>query len=113
MNLLLLIEIIFFFVCLFVYIYILHRDPKQLNLNVIFGFILNIPNDCDFWKNALTFFTSSRRHWIAVRKFDSQYYNLDSKLKEPITIGQVSQSIIMIKHINLIKLLFYFEHEKN
>ncbi|KAH7643765.1 josephin domain containing [Dermatophagoides farinae] len=64
------------------------KDPKQLNLNVIFGFILNIPNDCDFWKNALTFFTSSRRHWIAVRKFDSQYYNLDSKLKEPITIGQ-------------------------
>ncbi|OTF76589.1 josephin-1-like protein [Euroglyphus maynei] len=64
------------------------KDPKRLNLNVIFGFILNIPNDCDFWKNALTFFTSSRRHWIAVRKFDSNYYNLDSKLKEPISIGQ-------------------------
>uniref|UniRef100_A0A6P6Y0R9 ubiquitinyl hydrolase 1 n=1 Tax=Dermatophagoides pteronyssinus TaxID=6956 RepID=A0A6P6Y0R9_DERPT len=64
------------------------KDPKRLNLNVIFGFILNIPNDCDFWKNALTFFTSSRRHWIAVRKFDSNYYNLDSKLKEPILIGQ-------------------------
>ncbi|UXI15828.1 sorting nexin-29 [Sarcoptes scabiei] len=63
------------------------KDLKLLNLDVIFGFILNIPNSCDLWKNFLTMFTLSKRHWIAIRQINSIYFNLDSKLKEPTVIG--------------------------
>ena len=55
----------------------------------IFGFILNIANSYDFWKNVASFFTVPKRHWISVKKINSVFYNLDSKLKEPAIIGEV------------------------
>lgn len=47
---------------------------------------MNIPNDYHIGYIRLPL---QRRHWIAIRKVGNCYYNLDSKLKEPLAIGQV------------------------
>ncbi|XP_066146105.1 josephin-2-like isoform X2 [Euwallacea fornicatus] len=59
------------------------KDPSCLNLNNIIGLILNIPSDY-----KLSFLTIlKRRHWIALKKLNGQFYNLDSKLTQPLLIG--------------------------
>ncbi|KAL1491419.1 hypothetical protein ABEB36_012020 [Hypothenemus hampei] len=60
------------------------KDPRCLNLENIFGFILNIPSD---YKLSFITLPLRRRHWIAIRKFNEKYYNLDSKLDAPKCIG--------------------------
>lgn len=37
-----------------------------------------------------------RRHWIAIRKIDGLYWNLDSKLDSPQSIGDVRIFFIFI-----------------
>ncbi|XP_017087951.1 josephin-like protein [Drosophila bipectinata] len=60
------------------------NDPSCINLDGIVGFILNIPSDCKIGNIKLPL---RRRHWIAVRRVENYYYNLDSKLKNPEKIG--------------------------
>lgn len=47
---------------------------------------MNIPNEYHIGYIKLPL---QRRHWIAIRKIGDNFYNLDSKLKEPLCIGQV------------------------
>ncbi|XP_030053888.1 josephin-2 [Microcaecilia unicolor] len=61
------------------------RSVEQLALCNIHGFIVNIPSRVSFGLLSLPF---RRRHWIAVRKINGLYYNLDSKLKAPAVIGE-------------------------
>lgn len=70
---------------------VLFRNPHCLQLNKIFGFIMNIPNDYHIGYIRLPL---QRKHWIAIRKINERYYNLDSKLKEPLSIGNVSTIIL-------------------
>ena len=65
-----------------------HRDIDSLQLANIKGFILNVPTDFKwgFFKLPI-----QRKHWIAVRKVNSSYYNLDSKLDAPEEIGTESE----------------------
>nr|ACO10763.1 Josephin-like protein [Caligus rogercresseyi] len=60
------------------------KDVSHLNLESVFGFILNVPNNLSY----LPLF--SQRHWIALRKSeeDRKFYNLDSHLKKPELIGE-------------------------
>lgn len=48
------------------------------------GFIVNVPTEYKFGMFILPF---RRRHWIAIRKIDNAFWNLDSKLNSPECIG--------------------------
>ncbi|XP_068144934.1 josephin-like protein [Drosophila tropicalis] len=60
------------------------KDPDCIDLDAIVGFILNIPSDYRFGVVTLPL---RRRHWIAVRRIGTVYYNLDSKLRQPELVG--------------------------
>ncbi|XP_015792832.1 josephin-2 isoform X2 [Tetranychus urticae] len=77
------------------------KDPNCLNMNHIFGFILNIDN---FQKNQTLLsilnignLFASKKHWIAFRKIGDQYYNLDSKLDTPEAVGQETEMIQLLR----------------
>lgn len=80
------------------------RDPGCLNLNNVYGFILNLEHHVST-KNLLSFFSYinpanifiTRKHWIAVKKINGFYYNLDSKLNFPIKIGQDEELVDFLK----------------
>ncbi|XP_054159150.1 josephin-1-like [Oppia nitens] len=85
------------------------KDPECLVLDNIKGFVLNIPNpiynSCKKWTTSSLFslptsLLSSRKHWIAIRAFGHQYYNLDSKLDCPQLIGNESQLINYLREKN-------------
>lgn len=64
------------------------RDPSNLNLENISGYILNVPSD---YKISFITIPLRRKHWITIREIDiGHYYNLDSKLESPQLIGNVS-----------------------
>ena len=71
-----------------VFILTINRDPSCIDLSVIIGFILNVPSDYKFGFVTLPL---RKRHWIAVRRIENQYYNLDSKLYAPECIGGAKQ----------------------
>ncbi|XP_066998353.1 josephin-like protein isoform X2 [Anabrus simplex] len=62
------------------------KDPNCLNLRNILGFILNVPSD---YKLGFVLLPLRRRHWVAIRQIQGNYYNLDSKLEAPQLIGKV------------------------
>lgn len=70
------------------------RDPSNIDLNVIVGFILNVPSDYKFGFITLPL---RKRHWIAVRQIDGKFYNLDSKLHTPECIGNEQQLFAFLK----------------
>lgn len=62
------------------------------------GLILNLPSPSSVAGLQLPFKT---KHWLAIRRFGSVYYNLDSKLPSPLLIGdstQVAQNLT--KHLS-------------
>lgn len=61
------------------------KDPKCLRLSNICGFILNVPSD---YRLGFVLLPLRRRHWIAIRQVEGNYYNLDSKLDAPHLIGK-------------------------
>lgn len=60
------------------------RNPSCIDASKVIGFILNVPND---YKFGFVVFPFKRRHWIAVREINNEYWNLDSKLNSPEKIG--------------------------
>lgn len=60
------------------------RNPSCIDTSNIVGFILNVPND---YRMGFIVLPLRRRHWIAVRKINNEYWNLDSKLNGPERIG--------------------------
>lgn len=60
------------------------RSVQNLCLDKIQGFILNVPSRVSLGIVSLPL---RRRHWLAVREVNGQFYNLDSKLKGPACIG--------------------------
>ena len=76
------------------YFDIFPRCPSDLKLNSIFGFILNIPTDLRW---GILHLPVQRKHWIAVRKVNGDFYNLDSKLNRPQLIGNNQQLIAFLK----------------
>lgn len=70
------------------------RSPSDLNLDSIFGFILNIPTDLRW---GILHLPVQRKHWIAVRKVNGVFYNLDSKLNRPQLIGNGQQLVAFLK----------------
>ena len=60
------------------------KDPRTVNLQQIKGCILNVPND---WKIGFVTLPFNRKHWIAFKKIQENWYNLDSKLKLPVNLG--------------------------
>ncbi|KAL0272082.1 UNVERIFIED_CONTAM: hypothetical protein PYX00_005191 [Menopon gallinae] len=66
------------------------KDPDKLNLPNIIGFILNIPSD---YKIGILTIPFHRRHWIAIRQIEGQYYNLDSKNEFPQNLGDEASFI--------------------
>nr|CAG4646689.1 EOG090X0HOM [Macrothrix elegans] len=63
-------------------------------INSAFGLILNLPSPSRVGAVFLPFKT---KHWLAIKEFDSVYYNLDSKLATPQPIGNLHQ---LIDHLN-------------
>lgn len=61
------------------------KDPACIDLSKIFGFILNIPSEMKFGFLQLPL---NRKHWIAVREVEGNFYNLDSKLDRPSCLGK-------------------------
>lgn len=62
------------------------RSPDCIDTSQILGFILNVPSE---YKIGFVALPLRRRHWIALRKIDDEYWNLDSKLDGPRSIGKV------------------------
>ncbi|CAL8360032.1 unnamed protein product [Arctogadus glacialis] len=60
------------------------RTVQNLCLTKVQGFILNVPSRVSLGIVSLPL---RRRHWLAVCMVNGQYYNLDSKLKNPVCIG--------------------------
>ena len=60
------------------------KDPRSVKINVLEGCILNVPNN---WKIGWVSLPMNRKHWIAFKKINGKWFNLDSKLKEPEIIG--------------------------
>ncbi|XP_034053067.1 josephin-2 [Gymnodraco acuticeps] len=60
------------------------RTVQNLCMSKVHGFILNVPSRVSLGIVSLPL---RRRHWLAVRQVNGQYYNLDSKLKSPLCIG--------------------------
>lgn len=67
-----------------------YREPSTIDTSQILGFILNVPTD---YKIGFVVLPLKRRHWIAIRKIDEQYWNLDSKLDAPQSIGNVRKIV--------------------
>lgn len=70
------------------------KDPSCIDLNAIVGFILNVPSD---YKFAFVTLPLQKRHWIAIRRIEGKYYNLDSKLREPECIGGETELITYLR----------------
>ncbi|ESP04017.1 hypothetical protein LOTGIDRAFT_177803 [Lottia gigantea] len=60
------------------------KSINSLIFENIVGFILNIPTD---YRLGFVRIPLHRKHWIAIRKLQGLYCNLDSKLESPETIG--------------------------
>ncbi|KAJ8289943.1 hypothetical protein GJAV_G00007010 [Gymnothorax javanicus] len=60
------------------------RSVQCLCMEKVQGFILNVPSRVSLGIVSLPL---RRRHWLAVRQVNGPYYNLDSKLKNPVCIG--------------------------
>nr|CAG4642170.1 EOG090X0HOM [Eurycercus lamellatus] len=75
---------------------------KEITTNDIknaLGFILNLPSQSRVGGLLFPFKT---KHWLAIRQFGSDYYNLDSKLDCPQIIGDsVQLSVYLTKHLNI------------
>ncbi|KAK2160500.1 hypothetical protein LSH36_132g05020 [Paralvinella palmiformis] len=70
------------------------RSPSDLELDNIFGFILNIPTDL---RLGILHLPVQRKHWVAIRKVNGDFYNLDSKLNRPLLIGNNQQLVAFLK----------------
>ncbi|XP_072360383.1 josephin-2-like isoform X1 [Scyliorhinus torazame] len=60
------------------------KSLSSLVLSRVHGFILNIPSNMTLGFVSLPI---QRKHWVAVRLINGAYYNLHSKLKAPVPIG--------------------------
>lgn len=60
------------------------RDVSRIELTNVTGFILNVPSNLRWGPFRLPL---KRQHWIGVREVAGTYYNLDSKLRSPQSIG--------------------------
>ncbi|XP_012668019.1 josephin-2 isoform X1 [Otolemur garnettii] len=60
------------------------RPLSQLALPQVLGLILNLPSPVSLGLLSLPL---RRRHWVALRQVNGVYYNLDSKLRVPETLG--------------------------
>uniref|UniRef100_A0A6A7FNZ1 Josephin-2 n=1 Tax=Hirondellea gigas TaxID=1518452 RepID=A0A6A7FNZ1_9CRUS len=60
------------------------KDPATIAVDLVLGFILNIPSEYRVGPVQLPL---RRKHWVAVRKVRGAYYNLDSKLDAPVCLG--------------------------
>ncbi|XP_053689777.1 josephin-like protein isoform X2 [Sabethes cyaneus] len=60
------------------------RNPSCIDTSKIIGFILNVPSN---YKIGIVRLPLQRRHWIALKKIEGEYWNLDSKLDAPLVIG--------------------------
>ena len=69
---------------LFVCVCVSSRDVASIALTNVTGFILNVPSNLRWGPLRLPL---KRQHWIGVREVGGVYYNLDSKLRSPHTIG--------------------------
>ncbi|XP_018019263.1 josephin-1 [Hyalella azteca] len=63
------------------------KDPGIIVLELVMGFILNIPSEYRVGPVQLPL---RRKHWVAVKKVNNLFYNLDSKLDAPVCIGQAN-----------------------
>lgn len=61
------------------------KDVDILDLDQIYGFVLNIPTDYEWGFIRIPL---KRRHWTCVKAIQGLYYNLDSKLEYPELIGK-------------------------
>lgn len=70
------------------------KNIKCLLPENIQGFILNTPSE---YKWGLLHFPFKRKHWIAIRRIKDIYYNLDSKLDSPESIGDEESLFLFLQ----------------
>ncbi|GIY63330.1 hypothetical protein CEXT_310591 [Caerostris extrusa] len=68
------------------------KDPSNIDFSKICGLILNIPSEMKFLPLRL-----NRKHWIAVKEIEGTFYNLDSKLESPVSIGKVPDLVTYLR----------------
>lgn len=75
------------------------RHPSCIDTRHVFGFILNVPSE---YKIGFVSLPLRRRHWIALRKINDQFWNLDSKLSQPRSVGDVCTAFEYIDRVRII-----------
>ncbi|KFM69533.1 Josephin-1, partial [Stegodyphus mimosarum] len=68
------------------------KDPSNIDFSKIYGLILNIPSEMKFLPLRL-----NRKHWIAVKEINGIFYNLDSKLDSPVSIGKLTDLVSYLR----------------
>ena len=61
-----------------------YRKIEKIDFSKVKGVILNVPSD---YKLGFVKIPFDFKHWYVVRKIDSAFYNLDSKLDKPVKLG--------------------------
>jgi len=73
------------------------KDPEDvLNSHNIYGFILNIRTDIRYKTWWLTNFM--KKHWIVVKGFNGDYYEIDSKRNDPELLGKERDLYAHLRH---------------
>ncbi|XP_068672099.1 josephin-1-like [Montipora foliosa] len=69
---------------------------ESLELQHIFGFVVNKPSSVSLIGLVVPF---KGPHWFAIRKVNGRYYNLDSKLASPQSIGSEENLITFLTEL--------------
>lgn len=69
---------------------------ESLELQHIFGFVVNKPSNVNLIGLVVPF---KGPHWFAIRKVNGSYYNLDSKLASPQSIGSEENFITFLTEL--------------
>lgn len=91
------------------------KEFACINLDLVFGLILNIPNSSFSYIPKQAQIWSSHKHWITIRKIGWQYYDLDSKLISPICIGDKDDLLqyLTMKNLSEIEILLVVHKSKS
>lgn len=72
------------------------KDPETIDTSKVVGFILNIPSKYEM-AGLFTVPLLGKRHWVAIKEINGQFYNLDSKLREPDVLGNRVDAIAFLR----------------
>ena len=72
-------------------------DSFDYNAINLIGFLINFRGEKGFWKKLFGMVTQN--HWHSIRKIGEIYYDLDSKLDEPMPLKSFDELLKILKYV--------------